>query len=96
MTDTNTNRPGGEVLPHVCWLADSTQYEEAFDLCPTCASAVAATESAAIVMGGDPARECDSPAMCERCKCALSCTVDGVEIYTDAEWRNAAGEGREV
>ena len=71
------------VLPHVCWLADAAQYAEADDLCPTCARAVAATEHAAIVMGGDPARECDSPATCSRCGCCLSCTVGGVEIYTD-------------
>jgi hypothetical protein len=91
-TTTPAQAPGtvsALVLPDICWLADSAQYDEAVDLCPTCACAVAATEPAAIVMGGDPARECDSLATCERCGCCLSCTVGGVEIYTDEDWQNS-------
>ena len=81
------------VLPHVCWLMDSALYDECDDLCPTCARAVADAEPCAIVQGGDPARECDSPTTCERCGCCLSCTVGGVEIYTDEDWQNATHDG---
>ena len=79
---------GAIVLPPVCWVRDSKQYEQADDLCPTCADAIAAAEGCISDGGWDGARESDSPATCEKCGCELACTVDGDELYTLDEWQN--------
>jgi hypothetical protein len=94
------------LLPPICWVHRSAanpvlvrEIDEGFDYCPDCVKVVAQEyrdkypqwAGEIIEDGGyEPLRFSDSPPLCERCQCMLSCSieVDGELHYieTEGDW----------